>query len=196
MRRTLGLQFPLRKQRKSTGFCKYLHSFIDVSSKVTDALKNGKPVVALETTIITHGMPYPANLQTARNVEDLITRQVSTAMVQLHNHSIWNNYTVVGIYNRLQGSVPATIGVLQGRIKVGLDEHELQTLAEDHEAVKISRRDFPVVLNKVRVQLFSRIQCLYFSSIVLNSAVSFRRHNGLRNVTRCEHGRNRRIRDG
>lgn len=96
---------------------------IDVSNDVRSALSDKKPVVALESTIITHGMPYPDNLKTAMAVESVV---------------------------REQGAVPATIAVVKGRVKVGLSSDELEALARPSKAVKISRRDFPYVLSHVR----------------------------------------------
>ncbi|XP_039295710.1 pseudouridine-metabolizing bifunctional protein C1861.05 [Nilaparvata lugens] len=98
---------------------------IDVLPEVKEALNSKTPVVALESTIITHGMPYPSNLETALDVEDIV---------------------------RKQGAVPATIGVIDGRVKVGLKREELERLAQpaspERPVVKISRRDFPFVLSK------------------------------------------------
>ncbi|MBL8340985.1 MAG: pseudouridine-5'-phosphate glycosidase [Rubrivivax sp.] len=80
----------------------------------------GRPLVALESTIVAHGMPYPRNLETARAVEAVV---------------------------RAEGAEPATIAVLDGRIRIGLAEAELQRLAEaGPAAVKVSRRDLPAVL--------------------------------------------------
>uniref|UniRef100_A0A0K8SVA2 Carbohydrate kinase PfkB domain-containing protein n=1 Tax=Lygus hesperus TaxID=30085 RepID=A0A0K8SVA2_LYGHE len=94
---------------------------IDLSSEVRSALETNKPVVALESTIITHGMPHPNNLETALSVESII---------------------------RDQGAIPATIGVLNGRIKIGLEHKELELLSKPSaSAVKTSRRDFPYVLS-------------------------------------------------
>jgi pseudouridine-5'-phosphate glycosidase/pseudouridine kinase len=76
---------------------------IDLHPEIVDALANGRPIVALETTIVTHGMPYPTNLTTARSVEEQV---------------------------RKAGAVPATIGLISGRIKIGLHEHELERLAD------------------------------------------------------------------
>ncbi|XP_071407238.1 uncharacterized protein [Pithys albifrons albifrons] len=81
----------------------------------------GRPVVALESTIITHGMAYPLNLSMAREVEEIV---------------------------RKNGAVPATIGILQGQIHVGLTDEELEFLARSKNAVKVSRRDFPFVLSQ------------------------------------------------
>lgn len=89
--------------------------------EISDEIKNtNKPVVALESTIITHGLPYPANLETALAVENEI---------------------------RSLGVVPATIGFLNGRIKVGLNINEIETIAtKNQNAIKLSRRDLPYVL--------------------------------------------------
>lgn len=95
---------------------KYLLSF---TPEVREALERNRPVVALESTIISHGMPYPENLRTAREVEEIV---------------------------RSQGAVPATIAVIGGRCKVGLTDEELELLATSPEAVKVSLRDLPVVL--------------------------------------------------
>ncbi|XP_076307874.1 uncharacterized protein LOC143223603 isoform X2 [Tachypleus tridentatus] len=91
------------------------------SEDVAAAVKLGKPVVALESTIITHGMPYPANLKTAIAVEDIVTNQ---------------------------GAVPATIAIMNGKICVGMNKTELKELAETRGTYKTSRRDLPYVLSK------------------------------------------------
>lgn len=97
--------------------------FIDIAPEVQVALDTGGPVVALESTIIAHGMPFPTNIETALSVQETI---------------------------RLQGAVPATIGILDGRIKVGMTEEEIYRLAKAEHVVKVSRRDFPfVVANKL-----------------------------------------------
>ena len=92
---------------------------MDYSEEVRDALTDGKPLVALESTIMTHGMPFPQNLETALSVESII---------------------------REESVVPATIAILKGRIKIGLEQEELKELAEDSEAIKVSRRDFASAL--------------------------------------------------
>ncbi|XP_078509550.1 uncharacterized protein LOC144769367 [Lissotriton helveticus] len=88
---------------------------------VQEALDDGKPVVALESTIVTHGMPYPHNIRMAREVEEIV---------------------------RQNGSMPATVGVLHGKVHVGLNDTELQFLAETKDPVKVSRRDLPYVLSQ------------------------------------------------
>ena len=91
-----------------------LPDFVDVSTEVETALRQGVPVVALESTIITHGMPFPANAGMAARVEALI---------------------------REEGAVPATIAVLEGRLKIGLSPAELDALAKSPGAMKLSRAD-------------------------------------------------------
>jgi pseudouridine-5'-phosphate glycosidase len=94
--------------------------YIDVSEEVEDALASGKGVVALESTIITHGMPFPQNLDTALAVEAEV---------------------------RNAGAIPATIAIMQGRLKVGISGDRLENLAErNEEASKASRRDVSSVL--------------------------------------------------
>lgn len=96
-----------------------MQQFIDLKPEVQQALQQGKPVVALESTIISHGMPYPTNLEMAKEVEGII---------------------------REQGAVPATIAILDGRCKVGLTEDELYRLATEKGVTKVSLRDLPLVL--------------------------------------------------
>ncbi len=94
------------------------HSLV-INPEVRAALTDGKPVVALESTIISHGMPYPQNVETARLLEQTI---------------------------RDNGGVPATIAVLHGKIHVGLAPDELEFLATDKNIFKASRRDLPVLI--------------------------------------------------
>lgn len=93
--------------------------YLRLGAEVADALAGGRPVVALESTIISHGMPYPANLQTAREVEAVV---------------------------RAGGAVPATIAILGGDVVVGLSPGELEFLATARDVQKASRRDLPVLL--------------------------------------------------
>jgi pseudouridine-5'-phosphate glycosidase len=90
-----------------------------VNAAVSEALAANKPVVALESTIISHGMPYPRNLETARAVEDVV---------------------------RESGAVPATIAIRDGAFRVGLDDDELHALATAEDVAKASRRDLGWVL--------------------------------------------------
>lgn len=89
------------------------------SPEVAAARTNGDPIVALESTIITHGMPWPRNLETAREVEETV---------------------------RHYGAVPATIAVLSGRLHIGLSALELETLAQAPDVAKLSRADLAVAI--------------------------------------------------
>ena len=93
--------------------------WLSVAEEVQDALAEGRPVVALESTIVAHGMPFPANLDTAREVESIV---------------------------RAQGAVPATVAVVDGKLQVGCTEDILHRLASEPGVSKVSRRDLPVVL--------------------------------------------------
>ena len=92
-----------------------MNRYLDISREVQEALDSGKPVVALESTIISHGMPYPRNVETALNVEKII---------------------------RENGAVPATIAVIGGRLKCGLTPEEIEYFGKKgREIAKASRRD-------------------------------------------------------
>lgn len=95
--------------------------YLDVNPEVAAALDEGQPVVALESTIIAHGMPYPKNVETALAVEDVI---------------------------RGNGAVPATIGILNGRIKIGMTKEEIEYMAHAENVMKVSRRDLPLVISR------------------------------------------------
>ncbi|KAM7002203.1 uncharacterized protein LKV04_003512 [Tautogolabrus adspersus] len=92
-----------------------------VHTPVSQALAENKPVVALESTIITHGMPYPHNLRTAKEVEAIV---------------------------RAEGATPATVGVIDGEVHIGLSSEELDHLARCESSLKVSRRDLPYVISK------------------------------------------------
>ena len=95
------------------------HPMLTLTDEVATALAEGKPVVALESTIISHGMPYPQNVAMATEVEGII---------------------------REHGAVPATIAVLDGRPRIGLDADDLELLASHGDVAKVSVRDLPVVM--------------------------------------------------
>ena len=97
-----------------------LKKYLSVSPEVQEAIATGKPVVALESTIISHGMPYPQNVETALNVEKII---------------------------REAGAIPATIAIIKGKITVGLSPDEIEYLGKKGlKVIKASRRDLPVLL--------------------------------------------------
>jgi pseudouridine-5'-phosphate glycosidase len=97
-------------------------NYIDINPVIKKAVENNQPVVALESTIISHGMPYPQNKETALEVEKIV---------------------------RDNGAVPATIAILNGKIKIGLTEGEIDYLAKSGtKIVKASRRDLPYLLSQ------------------------------------------------
>lgn len=97
-----------------------MNAYLSISPEVQEALKAGKPVVALESTIISHGMPYPQNVETALKVEQTI---------------------------RENGAVPATIAIIGGQLKAGCTPEEIEYLGKKGQAVvKASRRDLPVLI--------------------------------------------------
>lgn len=98
-----------------------MKKYLDINPEVKTALEQGKPVVALESTIISHGMPYPKNVATALYVEKII---------------------------RDKGAVPATIAILSGKLKVGLTEEEIEYLGKAPNVIKASRRDIPYIVSK------------------------------------------------
>lgn len=92
------------------------NDFLDVDPEVADALAAGRPVVALESTIISHGMPFPKNVETALEVEAVV---------------------------RAEGAIPATIAILNGRLKVGLAKDSIEILGKEKGVIKVSLRDIP-----------------------------------------------------
>ncbi|MFC4766165.1 pseudouridine-5'-phosphate glycosidase [Effusibacillus consociatus] len=96
-----------------------MKQYLAIHEEVQHALEKKLPIVALESTIISHGMPYPQNVQMAKEVEQII---------------------------RATNAVPATIAIMNGKIKIGLDEEELEELATNKSVEKVSRRDFPYIL--------------------------------------------------
>lgn len=98
-----------------------LEKYIDINPEIKAAIEAGKAVVALESTIISHGMPYPKNVETALAVEKIV---------------------------RDNGAVPATIAIMDGKCKVGLTADEIESLGKSHDVVKTSRRDIPFIVAK------------------------------------------------
>ncbi len=97
-----------------------MNKYLNVSKEVKEALKNNQPVVALESTIISHGMPYPKNVETALAVEKII---------------------------RDNGAIPATIAIIGGKLTVGCSKEEIALLGKQGLSVpKVSRRDIPFVV--------------------------------------------------
>ena len=101
-----------------------MNKYLDIAPEVAEALAAGKPVVALESTIISHGMPYPQNVETALKVEQII---------------------------RDAGAVPATIAIIGGRLKAGLSKEEIDYLGKTGAGIpKASRRDLPILVAQGR----------------------------------------------
>lgn len=98
-----------------------MNQYLVKSKEVEEALKSGKAVVALESTIISHGMPYPKNVETAIRVEEII---------------------------RENGAVPATIGIIGGVLKAGLTEEEIDYMGKTSGIAKVSRRDIPYIVSQ------------------------------------------------
>ena len=97
-----------------------MNKYLEISPEVSAALAAGKPVVALESTIISHGMPWPQNAETALNVERIV---------------------------RENGAVPATVAIIGGRLKAGLSRDEIEYLGQKgYDVIKASRRDLPVLV--------------------------------------------------
>ena len=98
---------------------KELKKYMDITPEIELAVHTGRPVVALESTILSHGMPYPENLAFAREVEKII---------------------------RGEGAVPATMAIIDGRLKAGLTDEELERMCRADGVIKASRRDLPIVV--------------------------------------------------
>lgn len=101
-----------------------MEKYIEYSKEVQQGKANNKPIVALESTIISHGMPYPQNVKMAKKVEQLI---------------------------RDNGAVPATIALMNGKIKIGLESNELNFLANSDNVAKVSRRDLAEIIATKRI---------------------------------------------
>jgi len=96
-----------------------MKKYIELSKEVQQAKEEGKAIVALESTIISHGMPYPQNVKMAREVEQIV---------------------------RDNGAVPATIAIIDGKIKIGLTDDELELFGKSSDVAKVSRRDLPQII--------------------------------------------------
>jgi pseudouridine-5'-phosphate glycosidase len=98
---------------------KLMHELLSIDPEIASVLRENRPVVALESTVIAHGLPRPQNLQTANRLQQIV---------------------------RENGAVPATIAIIDGKLKVGLNDRELNLLAEHDDIRKISTRDIPVAI--------------------------------------------------
>ncbi len=119
---------------------KKLDKYILLSDEVKDALENSKPIVALESTIISHGMPYPQNKETALMCEQII---------------------------RDNGATPATIAIIKGKICIGLDENQIEYIAKEaKDVIKTSRRDIPIIVSKKENGATTVSATMYIASLV------------------------------
>ncbi len=112
--------------------------YIRISKEVQNAIKNNKPVVALESTIISHGMPYPENVKTALRVEEIVKEN---------------------------GAVPATIGIIDGVAVVGMSKEEIEEFGKRKNIVKASRRDIPIIMAKKLWGATTVATTMYFASL-------------------------------
>ncbi|HHE37869.1 MAG TPA: pseudouridine-5'-phosphate glycosidase [Candidatus Cloacimonetes bacterium] len=115
--------------------------FLEINERTREAFYNKKPVIALESTIISHGLPYPQNLEVAKNLE----------RIALEN-----------------GVVPATICLMNGKIKIGLEESELEILAKNQDVKKVSSRDIGRILVKKEIgatTVSATMRCAYLAGI-------------------------------
>jgi pseudouridylate synthase len=118
-----------------------MHPFLQFSDDVANAIAQKKPVVALESTIISHGMPYPQNLKCAQEVEDIF---------------------------RKKGVTPATIALYEGKIHIGIDATIMEHLANNTEVQKASKRDIAYILTTKRsasTTVAATMQCAYMANI-------------------------------
>jgi len=113
-------------------------SYLKFSSEVTEAKKKGLPIVALESTIIAHGMPFPQNVNTAREMQAII---------------------------RANGAVPAIIALVDGRIQVGFSDEGLHAFAQNPDVAKASRRDLPVYLAQKNTAATTVATTMYCASL-------------------------------
>lgn len=96
-----------------------MQELLSIAPEIATAIRDNQPVVALESTVIAHGLPRPENLQTAHRLQQVV---------------------------RELGGIPATIAIIEGKLKVGLNDHELKLLAEEDNIKKISTRDIPLAV--------------------------------------------------
>ena len=95
-------------------------SYIKIHKDIRNAIINNKPIVALESTLISHGIPYPENINVAKSSIEAVKKT---------------------------GSIPATIGIINGKIKVGLDDNDIQILAKNHKVLKVSKHNLAIAIN-------------------------------------------------
>ena len=115
------------------------NSIFDISEEIKYALKNKKPVVALESTLISHGLPYPKNIEVAKASMNSV---------------------------RLSGSIPATLAIIKGKIKVGLDQNDLEILAKSKNIDKVSRHNLAISLNNKSNAATTVASTIFLASLI------------------------------
>ncbi|WP_301109495.1 pseudouridine-5'-phosphate glycosidase [Sporosarcina sp.] len=115
-----------------------MRRYVSYSEEVKEAMKYGKPIVALESTIITYGMPYPENVKAAREVQQIV---------------------------RENGAVPATIAIMDGKIKIGLTDEELERFGDSKGVVKASRRDISYLIATKKPGATTVAASLFFADL-------------------------------
>ena len=112
----------------------------DITDEIQEALKNNKPVVALESTLISHGLPYPKNLEVAKASIEAV---------------------------RLSGSMPATIAIINGRVKIGLNEKDMDILAKNENVEKVSQHNLAISINNKNHAATTVASTIYLASYKL-----------------------------
>ena len=115
-----------------------LKEYLSITPEISAAIRDGKPVVALESTILSHGMPYPDNLAFAAEVERIV--RAEGALHLFDNLYRWT----------AEGAVPATMAIIDGVLKVGLTQDELELMCKGEGVAKVSRRDLPIMVAEKR----------------------------------------------
>ena len=111
----------------------------DITAEIQEALNNNKPVVALESTLISHGLPFPKNLKVAKASIDAV---------------------------RTSGAIPATIAIIKGRVKIGLSEHNMDILAQSENIEKVSRHNLAISISNSRNAATTVASSIYLASLV------------------------------
>ena len=112
-------------------------TYFDINKEVEESLKNNLPLVALESTLISHGLPYPENIKVAQSSINAV---------------------------RESGSVPATIAIINGRIKVGLNSEEIELLAKHDDVEKVSKHNLSIALNNKSLAATTVASTIYIAS--------------------------------
>ena len=135
-----------------------LNKYIDIQPEIAEALTENLPVVALESTILSHGMPYPENLDFAAEVE----------------HAV-----------RSEGAIPATMAIVGGRVKIGLTKDELELMCKAENVGKVSRRDFAIYVAEGRDGATTVASTTVSSTDTITAPLAWRAISPVSMVTVC-----------